>query len=335
MLQIKFFFFPAERVIDNKNMNDYKKQLLKHSIKLHELKLRGCHLQKTIQDGIDLNIGIADQNIIFNKIKNIFLTVNIFFIEIYFRDSNIDFSLTICNTHKFIKLIKSHAKDQFFYLMILHEIKKFLFIISRYAYQKQQLTILNNYNPINILNKLNTKTMHFNPTTFLLDFGLVALPFINSNKKIQLLLNAGLAKAELFLITETEQTNYHCDFHDLISIVNLLNTHYSCLKKFKNHQEQVKLYNFSSRSFLKISCNIMVPENIIQYIIENNHLLRLDLIKTNSTIQKYKAKLNKAIWLINFKLNNNLYVKNWGTMKTSYTIQKAKRFSKQFISEAH
>lgn len=53
-------------------MNDYKKQLLKYNIKLHELKVSGCHLQKAIQDSIDLNIGIANQNITFNKIKNIF-----------------------------------------------------------------------------------------------------------------------------------------------------------------------------------------------------------------------------------------------------------------------
>lgn len=314
-------------------MNDYKEQLLKYKIKLHKLKKSGCNLQKAIQDSIDLNIGIADQNIIFNKIKNIFLTVNIFFIEIYLHNSNIDLSLIICNAHNSIKLITPQAKDQFVYLTILDQIKKFLFVISRYAYQKQKLIRLNNYNPITILNKLNITT-HLNPTAFLLDFGLVALPFINLNKKIQFLLNTGLTKAELFLITETKQANYHCDIHDLISIANLLDTHYSCLKKFKNHQQQVKLYDFSSRSFLKISCNVMVPENIIQYIIENNQLLRLNLIKTNSTIQKYKAKLNKAIWLVNFKLNNNLYVKNWGTIATSYTIDQAKSFSKQFISEA-
>ncbi len=319
-------------------MNDYKKQLLTYNIKLHKLKANGCHLQKAIQDSINLSIGIVDQNIIFNKIKNIFLTVNIVFIEIYLHNSNIDLSLITCNAHKSIQLIKPQTKDQFVYLTILNQIKKFLFIISRYAYQKQKLIIFNNYNPIKILNKLNITTTHLNPinpTTFLLDFGLVALPFINLNKKIQLLLNACLSKAELFLITETKQADYHCDFHDLISIANLLDTHYSCVKKFKNHQQQVKLYDFSSRFFLKISCNIMVPENIIQYIIENNHLLRLDLIKTNSTMQKYKTKLNKAIWLINFKLNNNLYVKNWGTIATSYTVDQAKSFSKQFISEAH
>lgn len=306
-------------------MNNHEKQLLQYEIKLSELKVIGCNLQKLIQGSIDLSISVVDKNIIFNKIKNIFLAVNIIFIEISSHSANINLSLNIFKIRKSIKIIKKQVQDQFVYLTILKKIQHFLFITFRYAHKKWEFIILNN---------INIAITHLNPETFLLDVGLT-LPSIDSNIKMQSL-HACINKLELFLITEFKQPNYYCDFNDLITIANLLNIYYICLKIFKNYQEQLKVYSFSIRYFLNSSYDIKSPEKAIEYIIiENNSLLKLNLIKTDSTIHKYKIKLNKVIWLINFKLNNNLYVKNWGTMRTSYTLDQAKNFSKQFISEIY
>ena len=287
-----------------KNIHANNKQLTHGAINLSQLEASGNSLQNQIQYALDcLSVNKANNSILFNKIKNIFLIVNTVFIKI----SNTNSLLTIKNVHERIDLLIFQTKDQLVYLKILKKIKKFLFVISKYEHQKQKVIILNNNSHDKILHKITgLTTVFFDPRAFLVDFGIINLVSMTLNPNIKALALC-IVKLKLFVEIEGQQPNYHCNFNDLTSIVHLLNIYYSCLDIFNNYRRQSIMHKFSSKCFLKSSQGLGVPKSIIKYIIDYNKLLGVELIDIRYQLCKFKKELYKVVLLINFKLNNGLY----------------------------
>ena len=320
------------REVDIKHISHCKKQLIQANVKLNKLENSTCILQNEVQsilDGLNIN---AVESIFFNKINNIFSTVNMIFLKMHFIE-NFDANLLLLsqNTLKSIKLLISQVHNQLVYLTVLNKIKEFLFAVSKFNQQKQTFRILNNNSHVKILYKItNLRTPYLNPAIFLANFELVKLASINLDPNIKSL-NVCIAKLQCFIKIAAEQPKCSCNFNDLITIANLINIYYSCLGIFKNHKQRSILYKFSSKCFLKNSHDLDVTKNIIKYIIDCNHVLSVELINTNTKLQEFKNKLLQVIPLMNFQLNNEMFAVAWSHKKVPYDIAQAKCYYKQFI----